>query len=119
MFSNINKVGKTTLTCPTVTNYQPIKPSKMDVSFRPLKQPSGNHNYVAIIETDEELIITDDEEENEQIPHNKLYQQGEIYASAPPENPDPFSLGNDPIKTFYVGSITVVGLIILYRMLTK
>jgi hypothetical protein len=112
MFSAINKIGQTITPTNTTT---PI--NKMDVTFRPLKQPSGTVNYVALIETDEKIII---EEDDADAPHEKLYNKGQIYATPqPPIKPDPFSLGNDPIKTFYIGSITVVGLFILYRMLTK
>jgi hypothetical protein len=111
MFSAINQIGKTA----SPTNTTPI--NKIDVTFRPLKQPSGTVNYVALIESDEEIIIEDDDDD---APHEKLYSKGQIYATPqPPIKPDPFSLGNDPIKTFYIGSVTVVGLFILYRMLTK
>jgi hypothetical protein len=33
--------------------------------------------------------------------------------------PDPFALGNDPIGMFFLGSFTVVGLFVLYRMMDR
>jgi hypothetical protein len=110
--------------------FQPTTIQKMDVGFRPIVQPEGKLQYVAIIETGEELIIDDSSDsESESKNHNELYEKGKIYAplvnSKDKSNedesnkPDMFSLGNDPIKTFYIGSITVVGLFILYRILTK
>ena len=91
----------------------------MDVTFRPLTQPAGNKQYVAIIETEEELLIKDEVSDPDD-----LYTSGGIYGPVETENPTekpnkPFSLGNDPIKTFYVGSVTVLGLYLLYRILNK
>jgi hypothetical protein len=61
--------------------------------------------------------------EKEEPSFKQLYEEGNIYSegplvtSEPKENP--FSLGKDPINTFYIGSVTVVGLLILYKILTK
>jgi len=46
---------------PTRTSFEPMNVPKMDVSFRPLTQPDGYKQYVALIETEEELVIKDDE----------------------------------------------------------
>lgn len=91
---------------------------KMDVTFRPLTQPNGYKQYVALIETEEELVIKDDESVGCQ---EEEYKADSIYSptTAPVEPKDPFSLGGDPIKTFYVGSITVLGLYLLYRLLNR
>jgi hypothetical protein len=103
---------------PTRTSFEPMNVPKMDVSFRPLTQPDGYKQYVALIETEEELVIKDDEsvgcEEEE-------YKTDTIYAptTSPAAPKDPLSLGDDPIKTFYVGSITVLGLYLLYRLLNR
>ena len=35
------------------------------------------------------------------------------------DNKDIFSLGKDPVKTFYIGSITVIGLFVLFRLIQK
>ena len=108
--------------------YQPTTIQQTNVDFRPIQQPEGKVQYVAIIETGEELIIRDSDdsddsdEEDKTKTHEELYDQGKIYAplvTSPTKTPDIFALGEDPIKTFYIGSITVVGLFILYRILTK
>jgi hypothetical protein len=124
MFSYANKVGQ-----PKPTTFQPTTIPKSDIMFKPQKRPAGNFQYIAIVETDEtEINIppSDDEISPEFI---KLYDQQEIYAPVGQiqadlddsgSNPkDIYSLGGDPIKTFYVGSITVLGLFILYKILTK
>lgn len=95
---------------PKQTPFQPTKIPKMDVSFRPLTQPGGSTQYVAIIETEEELVIKDDD---------CLEEEEEEHGAATREPKDPFSLGGDPIKTFYVGSITVLGLYLLYKILNR
>jgi len=94
---------------PKQTPFQPTNIPKMDVSFRPLTQPGGSTQYVAIIETEEELVIKDDDCEEEEEEDN----------TATRELKDPFSLGGDPIKTFYVGSITILGLYLLYKILNR
>ena len=103
---------------PKQTSFEPMNVPKMDVSFRPLTQPDGYKQYVALIETEEELVIKDDESvgcEQEE------YKTDTIYAptTSPTAPKDPLSLGGDPIKTFYVGSITVLGLYLLYRLLNR
>lgn len=102
---------------PKQTPFQPTSFPKMDVTFRPLTQPAGNTQYVALIETEEELVIKDDSVGCQ----NDEYKANTIYAptTTPAESKDPFSLGGDPIKTFYVGSVTVLGLYLLYRMLNR
>lgn len=103
---------------PKQTPFQPTNFPKMDVSFRPLTQPDGKKQYVAIIDTEEELVIKDDKSVSCQ---EEEYKAGAIYAptTTPAESKDPFSLGGDPIKTFYAGSITVLGLYLLYRLLNR
>jgi hypothetical protein len=103
---------------PKQTSFEPMNIPKMDVTFRPLTQPNGYKQYVALIETEEELVIKDDESVGCQ---EEEYKADSIYSptTAPVEPKDPFSLGGDPIKTFYVGSITVLGLYLLYRLLNR
>jgi hypothetical protein len=103
---------------PKQTSFEPMNIPKMDVTFRPLTQPNGYKQYVALIETEEELVIKDDESvdcEEEEYKADSIYSP----TTAPVEPKDPFSLGGDPIKTFYVGSITVLGLYLLYRLLNR
>jgi hypothetical protein len=98
------------------TPFEPMNIPKMDVSFRPLTQSNGYKQYVALIETEEELVIKDDDSVGCQ---EEEYKVDAIYSptTAPPV--DPVSLGGDPIKTFYVGSITVLGLYLLYKILNR
>jgi len=98
MFATASQIGKP---------YKSTNIPQMDVSFRPLTQPSGKIQYVALIESEETLREMDNHEENAAV------------SETIPPKPDIFSLGKDPIKTFYIGSVTVIGLFILYRILNK
>ena len=124
----VSQLGK-----PTQTLYTPSTVPKTNITFRPVKQSKGNVHYVAFVESEGAVIIedsdasktgaeSDDEPDNE--PDNdpdELYKKGKIYSPlATSESANQiFSLGDDPIKSFYIGSVTVVGLFILYRMLIK
>ena len=83
-------------------------------------------NYIAILES-EEIVHTDSDDDSESsvdisksvVKHKNVYPTlAHTYENSTPPS-DPFSLGKDPIKTFYIGSITVVGLYILYKILNK
>jgi hypothetical protein len=101
---------------PKQTPFRPTNPPKMEVSFRPLTQPDGYKQYVALIETEEELVIKDDSVRCSNEETDTIYSS----ATTPPAVPkDPLSLGGDPINTFYIGSITVLGLYLLYRILNR
>lgn len=120
---------------PVSTNYQPTKIPGQEVLFQPMKSFSGpSVNYVALIDNKEKTIgdydsDNDESDDDEEPPFQRLYRRGDIYSSAPlamspasappPPSTDIFSLGNDTIKSFYIGSITVVGLYILYKILNK
>lgn len=113
----VNQLGK-----PMSTLYSPSTVPKTDVTFREIKHPTGNVNYVAFIGSVEDDIIEDTEDEDAYTDDesSELYEKKEIYNPlATSASPTIFSLGDDPIKTFYIGSVTVVGLFILYRMLIK
>jgi len=114
MFSAINQIPTSTSSIkPSI--YVPTIIPKTDVVFQAVKPTNGLVNYVALVETGEE-------EDDEEPPFKQLYHSGNIYSAGPlatAASPDPFSLGKDPIKTFYIGSVTVVGLFILYKILTK
>jgi len=121
MFSAADNLGK-----PKIASYNPTYISKLDVSFLPVKQPNGVKNYVAIVEDNNEVGLPMDESEvvNSGTEFSKLYDKGEIYATPTPDEDDEkendiFYLGKDPVNVFYIGSITVVGLYILYRILSK
>lgn len=112
----LSQIGK-----PLPALYQPTNPQKTDVTFRPIKQSTGNVHYVALIEKKEEEEESDEDDHTDDE-SSELYEKKEIYAplatsKSPKKNI--FSLGDDPVKNFYIGSITVVGLFILYKIITK
>jgi hypothetical protein len=91
----------------TCSPYIPTTPPQTNVIIKTV----GQTNYAALIAS----------KEDEESQFKQLYEAGAIYSAGPlaTPTPDPFFLGKDPIKTFYIGSITVVGLFILYRILSK
>ena len=117
MFSAIHSsaLGKSGCGCKG-NPYTPSNSGIMDVSFLPIKNTSGNVNYVALIENEnekakivipKEMEVIDDESEDTCSDNSNT------------KTTDIFDLENDYVKTFYIGSITVVGLYILYRILDK
>jgi hypothetical protein len=128
MFST-NDVNRT----PVPSKFQSSFLPKQEVVFQTNKLSHSAHsNYIAVIES-EEVYHSDSDSESDEPPFERLYNDRQIYSkptlgqvsgqaqaqSVAPPTPDPFSLGKDPIKTFYIGSITVVGLYILYKILNK
>jgi len=116
----VSQLGK-----PMETLYKPSITPKTNVTFKPVKQSKGNVNYVAFIESESTVIIEDadadtDSDSDTDSP-DELYEKGKIYSPlATSESANQiFSLGDDPIKSFYIGSVTIVGLFILYKMLIK
>jgi hypothetical protein len=121
MFST-NDVNRT----PVPAKFQNSILPKQDVVFQPIKTLDGpSVNYIAIMESKEVIHSNSDSDNEDEPPFTKMYNERNIYSNPslaqtqPPPTPDPFSLGKDPIKTFYIGSITVVGLYILYKILNK
>jgi hypothetical protein len=112
MLSAASQIGKP-------SSYTPSKNSQMDVSFRPLTQPSGVVQYVALIESEETLRESEYTSECDCNGKCDGTCKSEKALATTPKKPDIFSLGKDPIKTFYIGSVTVLGLFILYRILNK
>lgn len=120
MFSAIHSsaLGKSNCGFGKGSHYSPSITSAMDVSFHPIKNSTGSVNYVALIENDEtnKSIIS---------PFDKNIEDTMSETSETSETNDTintndiFSLDNDYVKTFYIGSITVVGLYILFRILDK
>ena len=116
MFSAIHSsaLGKTGCGCAKGNPYTPSNSGSMDVSFHPLKNTTGTVNYVALIENENEkskIVIPKElkvEDDDCAYSNNTIMNTNDI-----------FNLDNDYIKTFYIGSITVVGLYILYRILDK
>jgi hypothetical protein len=118
MYSSIesSSLVKSNCGCAKSNPYYPSTTNTMDVSFHPVKNESGTQHYIALIENDNE---------NVKIPLNmKINDSLDSVDSL--ESSDPlnykkyeFNLDNDYIKTFYIGSITAVGLYILFRILDK
>jgi len=120
MFSAIHSsaLGKSGCGCAKGNPYTPSNSGIMDVSFLPIKNATGTVNYVALIENENEKAKIS-------IP-KELVVEDEMYDSCSDDSNenntktiDIFDLENDYVKTFYIGSITVVGLYILYRILDK
>jgi hypothetical protein len=109
----------------TATPYKPTNVIRMGVSFKPVQQQNGNSTYVALVDDNNDVgLPIDNDCTIEDTEFSKLYKKGEIYATPTPSDDDDdkkdiFSLGKDPIKVFYIGSITVVGLYILFRIISK
>jgi hypothetical protein len=118
MFSAIHSsaLGKSSCGCAKGNPYTPLNSSSMDVSFHPIKNTTGTVNYVALVENEndklkivipKELKVEEDDTDESSIDESTINTN------------DLFNLENDYVKTFYIGSITVVGLYILYRILDK
>ena len=103
------------------SQYKPTIVSKTEISFIPMK----NNTYAAIVQDDDDdtIGLPIDQPATE---FSNLYNRGEIYTTPTPDadseseaGDDIFSLGKDPVNVFYIGSITVLGLYIFYRILSK
>jgi GTPase len=133
MFTAADNLGESNM-----TPYKSTVNPRFDVSFVPIKQPNGRESLVALAGHGEDIglpidtictsgnINTNDNVANSGTEFSQLYKKGEIYATPTPNEDDDenakrniFVLGNDPVNVFYIGSITVVGLYILFRILSK
>ena len=121
MFSAIHSsaLGKSGCGYAKGNPYTPSNSSNMNVSFHPIKNTTGTVNYVALVENENEkakIVIPKDmsiEGEDDDT------CSGSSNSNSDTNTTDIFYLENDYVKTFYIGSITVVGLYILYRILDK
>jgi hypothetical protein len=118
MFSSIHSSFLGKPNCANSKEYSPSIVNTMDVSFRPVKNTSGTSNYLAIIENDydDQTEIPEDIEIEETIYYGDTSNDDKNKNN---KSKDIFSIDNDNIKTFYIGSLTVVGLYILFRILDK
>lgn len=119
MYSSIQSSSLVKSKCGCANNsklYSSSNLNSMDVSFHPIMNDSGTPNYIALID-DNHYYHND----NIKIPSNiKINDSVDSVDSVNSVNSlDVFHLENDYIKTFYIGSITVVGLYILFRILDK
>ena len=102
----------------TFTTYKPTVVPKTTVSLKPINHPIGNANYVAMADPDttKRISIGDyifKNVENDSLLLNPYDDQDDK------KKENPFSLKGDNVNTFYIGSITVLGLFILYRIMVK
>ena len=121
MFSAIHSsaLGKSSCGCAKGNPYTPSNSGIMDVSFLPIKNTSGNVNYMALIENENEKAKIVIPKEMEVEDDDSVDSCSDDSNKNNTKMSDIFDLENDYVKTFYIGSITVVGLYILYRILDK
>lgn len=115
MYSSIQSTSlvKSTCGCTKGHPYTPSTTNAMDVSFHPVMNDSGTQNYLALIDSNDNVKIPS---------YMKISDSNDSLDSLDSKNDsknDVFNTENDYIKTFYIGSITVVGLYILFRILDK
>lgn len=112
MYSSIesSSLVKSKCGCAKTNPYHPSNVNTMDVSFHPVKNEAGRQHYIALIENDNE---------NVKIPLNMKINDSLESLNSLDHEKDEFNLDNDCVKIFYIGSITVVGLYILFRVLDK
>jgi hypothetical protein len=114
------------------TIYSPTDKPVTNVIFRHIKQNPIYTNYVALIEKEVEKTIIiggsdiggsdigiSDNEYDDDTDDENIQKDDEDNSSLVESKRDIFYIGSDPIKNFYIGSITSIGLFILYRMLNK
>jgi hypothetical protein len=105
MFNNLEK-RHTTFSCSDKIH---------GISFLPVKNEKGNFNYIPVTSAATESDKNELDYKTAILPSIPSFD-------VPPEDDNRlnrFSIGEDMIKTFYVGSVTIVGLFILYRLLQK
>lgn len=114
MYSSIQSTSlvKSTCGCAKGNTYTPSTTNAMDVSFHPVMNDSGTQNYIALIDSNDNVKIPS---------YMKISHSNDSLdpIDSLDSNNDVFNIENDYIKTFYIGSITVVGLYILFRILDK
>jgi hypothetical protein len=111
--------------CAKTNPYTPSTTNAMDVSFHPIKNESGTQHYIALIENDNENVkipsnmkINDSSDSSKSSKSSNSSDSSDSLDSSDYKK-DEFNLDNEYIKTFYIGSITVVGLYILFRIIDK
>jgi hypothetical protein len=106
----------------SVSTYKPTAVPTTAVSFKPVKNPVGNMNYVAFADPDtSDLGISISDYVNKYSSSNPFLSPGHDDDEDQDKKKERnlFSLDGDGINTFYIGSITVIGLFILYRIVSK
>ena len=92
----------------------------MDVSIVPVKNPDGNANYITLLDHEDDFEIPQ-YMQIEETPLDLFSQsdEPESYSEETKNQLSAFSIGDSSINRFYIGSVTVVGLFILFRLLQK
>ena len=110
MFSNYSKESilgkKSKCGCSTKSTsiHIPNSESKMDITLVPVNNPTGSQNYIPLI--------------NQKVKKSVSFHPNEIIESDFVSE-SPLEFKGDIFKTFYIGSITVIGLYIVYRIIEK
>jgi hypothetical protein len=95
----------------------------MDVSIIPVKGTEGNANYITVLDHNEDIVIPQymhiDEEPDILSQLDLQSQNADDLTEEKKNQKSIFSIGDDYINNFYIGSVTVVGLFILFRILQK
>ena len=104
MFTAFDNLGKN-----EVSSFS--SPTKITtVSLLPAKNECGDLNYISLLG-----IKKEDEAFAQMYGYNdETIHPMDVNCD---EGGGVFSVGKDPIKRFYIGSLTVVGLFILYRLI--
>jgi len=88
------------------TSYKPESVNSTKVEF----QPDLSTGYYSAIASNPNIVT--DESNREDISENRLSDRS--------SNETPiFSIGKNPVNGIFIGSVTVLGLFILYRLLHK
>jgi hypothetical protein len=116
MFSAIHSsaLGNSKNNCAKCNPYYQSKTNTMDVSFHPVLNTTGSINYVPLVDDDSAKKKAN----NFILPTTSVFDDYESDSDSD-DDVDMFDLSNDYVKTFYIGSITVVGLYILYRIIDR
>ena len=105
MFSNYSKesiLGKKSK-CDCSPTPVHIPESKMDITLVTVNNPTGSQHYIPLLD--------------DKMKKSVSFHPNQMYDSDSQE--DIFSLKGDVFKTFYIGSITIIGLYIVYRLIEK
>lgn len=101
------------------TQYNPESYKKVDVVFQPMNQIKAT-SYIALIEEEEVVHI-----DANLLPSSDIELPVGVISPEVSTDDDSskksntFSVGDDVVNNFFVGSITVVGLFILFSFLQK
>jgi len=93
--------------------YEPKDPNPLNVVFLPIMK-QNNVDYVTTVTDD-----AHDVKSIENVVHEKQKQIAAFDDEDPNDKPNIFNIGKNKMANFYIGSVTIVGLYILFRLLHK